>query len=250
MSTSQAPLHGQRALITGGSTGIGAALCDLLLELGADVVSLSRSNRAGFSHPRLVQRAVDLSDPAAVKTAAAQIAREGNYDILVNNAGRVIHKPLEEVTDDDYDGLMNLHVRAAILLTQAVVPGMKQRRYGRIVNLSTRAIVGLAGRTVYSASKAAIVSMDRTWALELAPYGITVNTVSPGPIGTPMLNAGLPEGDPKRDALAASIPLKRLGTAEDVARAIAFFLEPANDWITGQNLFVCGGSSVAATIAL
>jgi NAD(P)-dependent dehydrogenase (short-subunit alcohol dehydrogenase family) len=250
MSTSPAPLHGQKALITGGSTGIGAALCDLLLELGADVVSLSRSNRAGFSHARLTQRAVDLSDPAAVKAAAAQIVREGNYDILVNNAGRVIHKPLEETTDQDYDDLMNLHVRAAILLTQAVVPGMKQRRYGRIVNLSTRAIVGLAGRTVYSASKAAIVSMDRTWALELAPFGITVNTVSPGPIGTPMLNAGLPEGDPKRDALAASIPLKRLGTAEDVARAIAFFLEPANEWITGQNLFVCGGASVAAALAL
>ena len=243
-------LKGKFVLITGASTGIGAALCDLLLGLGAEVVSLSRSARAGFSHPRLTQRSVDLGNPAAVKAAAAQIAQEGNYDILVNNAGRVIHKPLEEVTDQDFDDLMNLHVRAAILLTQAVAPGMKQRRYGRIVNLSTRAIVGLAGRTVYSASKAAIVSMDRTWALELAPYGITVNTVSPGPIGTPMLNEGLPEGDPKRDALAASIPLKRLGTAEDVARAIAFFLEPANNWITGQNLFVCGGSSVAATIAL
>lgn len=250
MTTTSAPLHGQKALVTGGSTGIGAALCERLIELGAEVVSLSLADRTDFSHPKFTQRAVDLSNPAAVKAAAARIAQEGDYDILVNNAGRVIHKPLEEVTDQDFDDLMNLHVRAAILLTQAVTPGMKQRHYGRIVNLATRAIVGLAGRTTYSASKAAIVSMDRTWALELAPYGITVNTISPGPIGTPMLNEGLPEGDPKRDALAASIPLKRLGTAEDVARAIAFFIDPASGWITGQNLFVCGGSSVAAAIAL
>jgi NAD(P)-dependent dehydrogenase (short-subunit alcohol dehydrogenase family) len=250
MGDTPGPLHGQKALVTGGSTGIGAALCERLVEQGASVVSLALANRADYSHPRLTQHAVDLSDPAAVHAAAARIAEEGDYDILVNNAGRVIHKPLEEVTDHDFDELMNLHVRAAIILTQAVVPGMKERRYGRIVNLATRAIVGLAGRTTYSASKAAIVSMDRTWALELAPYGITVNTVSPGPIGTPMLNEGLPKGDPRRDALAASIPLKRLGTAEDVARAIAFFIDPANGWITGQNLFVCGGSSVAAAIAL
>lgn len=250
MNKSTHPLLGQRALVTGGSAGIGAALCDHFLVLGANVVSLSLGERENFYHPRFTQYCADLSQPDAARTVAAQIHQEGDFDILVNNAGRVIHRPLEEVTEDDFDCMMDLHVRTAILLAQAVVPGMKERRRGRIVNIASRAIVGLPGRTTYAASKAAIVALTRTWALELGTFGITVNTVSPGPVATSMLAGDLPEGSPRRQALAASIPLQRLGTAEDIARAIAFFVDPGNGWITGQNLFVCGGASVAAAVAL
>ncbi len=243
------PLHGQQALVTGGSMGIGAAICDELLRLGASVVSVALEERAGISHGRLQQRIVDLADPQRVKEFAAGL--QGlPIDILVNNAGIVVTRPLEEVTDDDFDRLMNLHVRTAILLAQAVVPGMKARRRGRIVNLASRAIVGMAGRTTYAASKAAMVSITRTWALEFAPFGITVNAVSPGPVATPMLERDLPAGGEKAAALAASIPLRRLGRADDVAQAVSFFVGPGSGWITGQNLFVCGGASLAASLAL
>jgi NAD(P)-dependent dehydrogenase (short-subunit alcohol dehydrogenase family) len=242
-------LHGQQALVTGGSMGIGAAICDELLRLGASVVSVALEERAGISHGRLQQRIVDLADPQRVKEFAAGL--QGlPIDILVNNAGIVVTRPLEEVTDDDFDRLMNLHVRTAILLAQAVVPGMKARRRGRIVNLASRAIVGMAGRTTYAASKAAMVSITRTWALEFAPFGITVNAVSPGPVATPMLERDLPAGGEKAAALAASIPLRRLGRADDVAQAVSFFVGPGSGWITGQNLFVCGGASLAASLAL
>jgi NAD(P)-dependent dehydrogenase (short-subunit alcohol dehydrogenase family) len=168
----------------------------------------------------------------------------------VNNAGVVITRPLEAVTELDFDTLMNLHVRTAILLAQAVTPGMKRRGNGRIVNVASRAIVGMAGRTTYAASKAALIALTRTWALELGPFGITVNAVSPGPVATPMLERDIPEGSENAKALAASIPLRRLGRAEDVARAISFFADPGNSWVTGQNLFVCGGASLASSLAL
>jgi 3-oxoacyl-[acyl-carrier protein] reductase len=250
MSDLDQPLAGRLALVTGGSSGIGVAVCDRLLALGARVTSLALDRRTDATDPRLTQVVVDLADARAVKEYAAQTQGRADVDILVNNAGIVITRPLEDVTDDDFDRLMNVHVRAAILLAQAVTPGMKQRRAGRIVNVATRAIVGMPGRTTYSASKAALVSITRTWALELAPFGITVNAVSPGPIATPMLTRELPEESERARALAASIPLKRLGRAEDVARAIAFFVDPASSWITGQNLFVCGGASLASSPAL
>lgn len=243
------PLRGQQALVTGGSTGIGAAICDELLRLGAGVISVALEARHGAAHERMQQRVVDLADPAQVKAFAAGL-HETPIDILVNNAGVVVTRPLEDVTDDDFDRLMNLHVRTAILLAQAVVPGMKLRRSGRIVNIASRAIVGMAGRTTYAASKAALVSITRTWALELGPFGITVNAVSPGPIATSMLERDLPAGSARAAALAASIPLRRLGRAEDVAQAVSFFASPASGWITGQNLFVCGGASLAASLAL
>lgn len=243
------PLRGQQALVTGGSMGIGAAICDDLLCLGASVISVALEERAAASHERLQQRLVDLADPAQVKAFAAGL-HESRIDILVNNAGVVVTRLLEDVTDDDFDRLMNLHVRTSILLAQAIVPGMKLRRSGRIVNIASRAIVGMAGRTTYAASKAAMVSITRTWALELGPFGITVNAVSPGPVATPMLERDLPAGGERATALAASIPLRRLGRAEDVAQAVSFFANPASGWITGQNLFVCGGASLAASLAL
>jgi NAD(P)-dependent dehydrogenase (short-subunit alcohol dehydrogenase family) len=117
-----------------------------------------------------------------------------------------------------------------------------------VVLLSSRAALGLATRTSYSATKAGMLGMARTWALELAPDGITVNVVAPGPIRTDMFHAVIPAGSDKECQFAASIPVKRLGEVEDVARAVDFFIDRRNGFVTGQVLYVCGGTSVGSLV--
>ncbi|HSU05934.1 MAG TPA: SDR family oxidoreductase [Acetobacteraceae bacterium] len=123
---------------------------------------------------------------------------------------------------------------------------MQTRHFGRIVLIASRAALGLSTRTAYSATKAGMIGMMRTWALELGQFGITVNAVAPGPIETDMFHRILPIGDPRIDTLASSIPVRRIGQPDDVARAVMFLADPANGFITGQTLFVCGGSSVGS----
>lgn len=235
------------AVVTGGSAGIGAAICQALLEADYQVISLAR-RAPEFSHERLTFREVDLADPAATKASAEEIAGEYNVTALVNNAGVIRPAPVEEVSGADLDYLVNLHMGAAIILTQAFLPAMKSAGMGRIVNMSSRAVVGLRGRTVYAGTKAALIAMTRTWALELGEYGITVNAIAPGPVVTDMFTEIVPEDSKKAEALAAVIPVRRLGKAEDVARATMFFLDPANSFITGQTLYVCGGTSLGIDI--
>jgi 3-oxoacyl-[acyl-carrier protein] reductase len=128
-----------------------------------------------------------------------------------------------------------------------VLPGMRQRAFGRIVLISSRAALGLQARTAYAATKAGMIGMARTWALELAPLGVTVNVVAPGPIqDTEMFREVIQEGDAREAALAKAIPVGRLGRSDDVARAVLFFADPQNSFVTGQVLYVCGGSSVAS----
>ena len=239
--------EGRRALVTGGSAGIDRSVCEALLEQGASVVSLARTV-GDLTHPRLQCHLIDLSDLGALRHLAAQLTQADPFDILVNNAGVVRNTLLQDVEDGEFELLVDLHLRAATVLAQAVTPIMRQRGFGRIVNLSSRALVGMVGRTVYSATKAALIAMTRTWALELGPQGITVNAVSPGPTVTPMLEADIPSDSAKARSLAASIPVRRLGQPDDVARAVLFFADPKNGWITGQNLFVCGGASVGTAL--
>lgn len=248
MSSSQL-FAGRRALVTGGSAGIGAAVCEELLGQGAEVVSLSRREGA-YSHPAFTQREVDLSDIQSTRLMARELVGHTPFDILINNAGVVRNTKLDDVADDEFELLVDLHLRAAVVLAQAVAPGMRERGFGRIVNLSSRALVGMAGRTVYSATKAAMIAMTRTWALELGAHGITVNAVSPGPTVTPMLMADIPAESQKARDLAAALPMRRLGEPDDVARAVLFFADPRNSWVTGQNLFVCGGASVGTAIPI
>jgi len=134
-----------------------------------------------------------------------------------------------------------------VLIVQAVLPSMLERTFGRIVLISSRAALGLQKRTAYSATKAGMIGMARTWALELAPSGITVNVVAPGPIAdTDMFRQVVPVGSERAAALAKAIPVGRLGRSDDVARAVMFFADPQNSFVTGQLLYVCGGASVSS----
>jgi len=233
------------AVVTGGSAGIGKAICLDLLEQGYEVVSLAR-RKAEIDHPKLHSIEVDLADRAATAEAGKELVSRFEVTTVVHNAGVIRAALLPEVQLSDLDALVDLHLGCAIQLVQAALPAMRARRFGRVVLLSSRAALGLATRTSYSATKAGMLGMARTWALELAPEGITVNVVAPGPIRTDMFYDVVEAGSEKERALAASVPVRRLGESADVARAVRFFADPANSFVTGQVLYVCGGTSVGS----
>ena len=234
------------AVVTGGSAGIGATICRRLIGAGYDVISLAR-RKPDWSDPALHAIEVDLSDAQATEQTAASVAKQFAISTLVHNAGIIRPNLIADVRQHDLHDLTQLHLGAAILLVQAALPGMRARRFGRIVLISSRAALGLPTRTAYSATKAGMIGMARTWALELAPFGITVNVVAPGPIGdTEMFREVIPAGDAREAVIAQSIPVGRLGKSEDVAGAVMFFVDPENSFVTGQLLYVCGGASVSS----
>jgi NAD(P)-dependent dehydrogenase (short-subunit alcohol dehydrogenase family) len=234
------------AVVTGASSGIGEAVARQLLASGRTVITLPR-RPPRFSHERLLFYPVDLADAGAARKVAGEIAAGHAVRYLVNNAG--VNRPgmLENTTVEDLDYAMAVNVRAAMVLTQAFAPGMRAAGFGRIVNISSRAALGKTGRTAYSAAKAGLIGMTRTLCLELAASGITVNAIAPGPVATELFDRGHPPGGEKRQRVIDGIPVKRVGTPEDVARAVFFLLSPDSGYITGQTLFVCGGTSVSGT---
>ena len=230
------------ALVTGGSAGIGLAIVKALLERGDEVISLDLKPSP---EKRARHISVDLTDTAATKKAASQL---GNVTTFIHNAGVIRPALLAEVKTEDVEALVSLHLSSAIVLMQAVLPSMKAAGYGRVVLVSSRAVLGLPTRTAYSATKAGMLGMARTWALELAPQGITVNVVAPGPIETDNFHSIVPRGSPQVDKVTQSIPVKRLGQPADVARAVLFFADRQNGFVTGQVLYVCGGTSVGTLV--
>ena len=234
------------AVVTGASSGIGEAVARQLLDSGCTVITLQR-RPPRFKHERLLFYAVDLADAGAARRVAGEIAAGHAVRYLINNAG--VNRPgtLEQTTVEDLDYAMAVNVRAAMVLTQAFAPGMRAAGFGRIVNISSRAALGKTGRTAYSAAKAGLIGMTRTLCLELAASGITVNAIAPGPVATELFDRGHPPGGEKRQRVIEGIPVKRVGTPEDVARAVVFLLSPDSGYITGQTLFVCGGTSVSGT---
>ena len=235
------------AAVTGGSAGIGRAICEDLLGQGYEVVSLAR-RRCDIEHPKLHSIEVDLTDRAATAEAVRELVRRFQVTTVVHNAGVIRAALLADVKLADLDALVDLHLGCAVQLLQAALPAMRAQRFGRVILLSSRAALGLATRTSYSATKAGMLGMARTWALELAPDGITVNVVAPGPIRTDMFHDVIEAGSERERALAASMPVRRLGEADDVARAVRFFADPANSFVTGQVLYVCGGTSVGSLV--
>ena len=231
------------ALITGGNKGIGADLADQLLERGYSVVSMAR-RAPERTHNRLSSVEVDLLDPEAVTQAAAEVAQTHEVSHLVHNAGLIWPSLLEEAKPADITGLAQLHLGSALTLVQAVLPTMKAKGFGRVLFNGSRAALGVPTRTAYSATKAGIIGMARTWALELAPHGITVNVVAPGPIQTDNFWDIIPKGSDREAALAKAIPVGRLGQPRDVTNAFLFFCDPENSFVTGQTFYVCGGASI------
>ncbi|MFN3937867.1 MAG: SDR family oxidoreductase [Gemmobacter sp.] len=230
------------AVITGGSTGIGWATAQAMLARGWSVVSLGRE-APPESHPRLH---ADLTDPDQTAAAAGRIAAAHPVSHLVHNAGMILPAPVDAARPDDLATLARLHLIAPLVLTQAMLPGMKARRFGRILFTGSRAALGVPTRTAYAATKAGLIGMARTWALELAPHGITVNVVSPGPVRTQNFWDIVPKDSDREAELAARIPVGRLGEPADIARALMFFADPDAGFVTGQVLMVCGGASIGA----
>lgn len=231
------------ALVTGASRGIGRATVRRLALEGLAIVTLDRSAPAD-PVPGEVFIAVDLADEAATAAALAEATRERPITRLVNNVGTVRPGSVESASSADLEAVVGLTLRCSLQCVQAVLPAMKAARFGRIVSISSRAALGKELRTAYSAAKAGLVGMTRTWALELAPHGITANAVGPGPIGTELFHRNNPADSPRTRAIVESIPVKRMGTPDDVAHAVASLLDERAGFITGQVLYVCGGMTV------
>ncbi len=241
MTAMQTIGQGRRVIVTGGNRGIGAAIVTRLLREGYRVVSLAR-------HPAEPREGVDsviadLMDPEATAAAARAIVADGPVYGVVHNAGVIRPAPVEKADPADLDALTRLHLSAVLLLVQAALPGMKAAGEGRVVLMSSRGALGLAQRTAYAATKGGMIAMGRSWALELAAQGITVNTVAPGPIATDMFHEVVTTPEAV-ERLRRQIPRGRIGRPEDVAAAVSFFLAPENDFVTGQTLYVCGGTSI------
>ncbi|WP_459574011.1 SDR family oxidoreductase [Cupriavidus sp. 8B] len=228
-------------LITGASKGIGRSLADRLARRGHQVVGLARSSDASFPG-NLVS--VDLSDLQQTEAALSELRGTFKFDGLVNNVGLVKPQRIGEVQIEDLDAVLGANLHPAVQAMQALLPGMRETGWGRVVNISSLTVLGAFERTAYAAAKAALISFSRSWALELATTGITVNTVAPGPTETELFRKNSPPGSVGEKRFLSSVPMNRFGKPDEIAAAIEFLLSEDASFITGQTLFVDGGASV------
>ena len=244
---------GQRVIVTGAGHGFGRAISKAFTDAGAMVWACDL-NSAGLDETKKLcgktceVRTLDVSDRAAVTAFVAEAAGGAAIDVLVNNAGGVrgqVGRPIEEISEQDWHTIFDVNVTGAFYFAQAVTPGMKQKKRGRIINISSRAglEISLTGIQAYASAKAAQIGLTRQLAHELGPWGITVNNVAPGFVrSNPTTERQWDSyGEAGQRKLIESIALKRLGAPEDIAHAVMFFASDYAGWITGQVLSVDGG---------
>lgn len=246
-------IRGAHALVTGGSRGLGPFIARALAGEGANLTLTARSADALGAVVEEVARkgtrvhaiAADICDDTARRKLVEEAESTlGPIDILVNNAGIARPKPIEEIDEEAFDRMFGVHVKGTFFATQAVIPGMKARRYGKIVSVSSIAgLTGLPGDSHYSGAKAALLGLTKSWAKELAPYGIHVNAVAPGGTITEMV---LAKGGMERVERRASkmVPLGRYAEPPEIAHAILFLASPRSDFITGQVISPNGGETI------
>jgi 3-oxoacyl-[acyl-carrier protein] reductase len=229
-------------LVTGASKGIGRALSNRLASAGHHVVGVARGQDPSFPGTLVP---IDLGDSKGLAEAFADLAQRHSFDGVVNNVGFTRMQWLGEIDLKDVDDILRVNLGPTIQTVQAVLPTLRAKGWGRIVNVSSLTVVGsLPKRSAYAAAKSAVNTLTRSWAMELAETGITVNAVAPGPVETEMFRRNTPAGSEAERHFLSVIPMRRLGQPEEIAAAIAFLLSGEASYITGQVLFVDGGGSI------
>ena len=251
-TSAPASLHGLVAVVTGGAKGIGLGIARELAQAGCrialwdfDEKALEEAEQAlsgeGFNVRTFK---VDVSSVEQVEAAVARLlASHGRIDILVNNAGIGGDRLVSKMDLAFWTRVIEVNLHSQFICSKAVLAQMAENRFGRIINIGSRAWLGNRGQAAYSASKGAVVSLTRSLALEYARKGITVNAIAPGIVETPLFETLTEE---VRQGLHKTVPMERIGQPEDIGRAVRFFAEPGSSYVTGQLLYVCGGRSLGS----